>query len=107
MKVCEVCGSPEHPSWRAHVFRKVEDKKEAAKQLRVPAPELRAGQGVHPGSPDRSQDEASKPSVVRTSRTLNRRSREAYNRYQRVLMALRRTGKAIEKGKACAWPRRV
>lgn len=20
MKLCEVCGSPEHPAWRAHVF---------------------------------------------------------------------------------------
>ena len=69
MKTCPECGSPEHPSWKAHVFVSQKEKVDMANEVRkVVANRVRRG-------------------------TYEYRDVEKRRVYQRILMAVKR-GKA-------------
>ena len=99
MKLCEVCGSPEHPSWKAHIFVRREDEKEQFRKLQV---------GLErPKGDDRGGVKARLPAerpkrLGEVVRSKNRRGLEAYNAYQKDYMKVWR---AVKSGRACSWPR--
>lgn len=105
MKVCEVCGGPEHPAWKAHVFASnAASNKESDASNEIRRIDARFKQsGGQVGEAPRSKRAVAGVARNAGGEDHQRWSREAYNRYQRVLMALRRTGAAIKAGRACPW----
>ena len=91
MKLCEVCGSEEHPAWKAHTFKKAEAKVEAFRVLAQKEPEV-----------DKVAVKVVRRVDVRLGRSANRRGKEAYNAYQKDYMKVWR---AVKAGRACSWPR--
>jgi len=106
MKLCEVCGSPEHPKWKAHTFatNRIATNTNATNRVRSDRVLARGsrGHGVASGVRDSDEHEnGAKRSpvegggkegsgvVVGQDKTKNRRSREAYNAYQREYMRKR------------------
>ena len=75
MANCPVCGSPEHPSWKAHVFVNTGDRQEVANTL--------------------------KP-VMANGGTYKYRDAEKRRKYQRELMQRNR---ALASGRAEPWNR--
>lgn len=101
--LCSLCAS-RHYGYQAHVFatngatNRVATNADATNrvatknpgEVREPAKELCAGPGVRSGSPDGGQDGGSEAGAGRGDRVANRRTREAYNAYQREYMRKRR-----------------
>ena len=90
MKLCPECGSPEHPSWKAHVF--VNTRKTAVNTLKMAVNTM---QGISEKRGSHKPEQVGSTPAPAT----DDRHRDGY---MRMYMAVRR---AIKAGRADPWPK--
>lgn len=98
MKVCEVCGSPEHPDWKAHVF--VNTRKPSVNTLRKVVNTMQGISEKHGFHKPEQVGSTPAPATNATNATNDRHG----DGYMRGYMAVRR---ALGSGRACRWPKGV
>ena len=96
MKTCEVCGSAEHPEWKAHVFASNSGASNGASNRIVKSSRSDAAvaiNGIGQKAADFGAGQVGDGSSKRCGGKAKQRwSREDYNAYQRELMRKRRVG---------------